>query len=122
MKDDVLERLNLTQSSLDKAKTEVPFVEDLHRGISRYLASVFLRESGIYEGKITIDEVVKAYRCKVKSRGFECPDGWNPQEHRAILHEFNGVEVRRSGTHILWSVVASSFEDWLDHLFKSMGE
>ncbi len=92
--------------------------KDLHEEMSLYLASAFLRESSIYEGKITIDEVVRAYRCKVKNKGFECSDGWNPQEHKAILHEFNGIEVRRSGTYILWSVVASAFQDWIDQLFN----
>lgn len=83
-----------------------------------YLASVFLAEHTFYQDSISIEEVVRAYRCRTENRGFSQEDGWNPMENKAIEAEFVKTDVRRSGRIIIWSVVGRDFEEWLGSLFE----
>ncbi len=91
--------------------------EDLHKEMALHLATAFLKDYKFYS-KLTAEEVIMAYRCRVDNRGQAWDDGWNPTEHDDIEKAFGASEGRRDGQHILWSVVGSAVENWLDEIFS----
>ena len=90
---------------------------DSQKLLALHLATAFLEDYKFYS-KLTVEEVITAYRCRVDNRGQAWDDGWNPMEHDDIEKAFGSAEVRRDGQHIMWSVVGSAVENWLDEIFS----
>jgi len=87
------------------------------------LAEEFLETDLFYKKVgITPKELLKAYSCKVESRGGECDDGWNPVEHNLIEMRMGSTEIRRNGEYVLWAVLADAFESWLSNIFLGIGK
>lgn len=87
------------------------------------LAEEFLEYEFFYKRTgITAKEVLRAYSCKVESRGNEFDDGFNPVEYDLIQERMGKSEIRRNGEVILWTVVAGSFDDWLQNTFSDVAK